>query len=238
MARRFLAFLFALAMLPWPVAGKEKQQPQGVPGLTWIRKVYLTGSKERAIKVGHTDLPYFTCLEPVERREDADAIVILSQSTYHMPTPDHSPSGIMTCHSTANSTSCMDTGSGMETRVTCNSNGSYCDVTTGYNLGAATLNLAGATTRALVERAESVAVLVDKSSNNALWQWDEGYDIYTDKTKGHGFYSGIWWGELNIAVGCGKPTINPHKHGWKPGQWPEPTPKPAKTSASLTTGRQ
>ena len=81
----------------------------------------------------------------------------------------------------------------METTVTCSRNGSFCDVSTGttWALGA---DLAGAATRALVERAWSVAVLVDKSSNSVLWQWNEGYDIYTDKTKGHGFYSSMWWG--------------------------------------------
>jgi hypothetical protein len=49
--------------------------------------------------------------------------------------------------------------------------------------------------------------------------FDEGRD---KGTKGAGFYSTIWWGELNTAVGCGKATVNPHKH-WKEGQWPEPT---------------
>ena len=226
MAKTISIFFLVLILAPVSALGKDKQQPKGVPGLTWIRRVYLTGSKERAIKVGHSDLPYFTCLEAVDRREDADAVVILSQSSYRLPPPDRTPSGILTCHSTANGASCMDTGSGMETTVTCSRNGTFCDVTTGYNIGAAALDLAGAATRALEERARSVAVLVDKTSDNVLWQWDEGYDIYTEKTKGHGFYSGMWWGELNIAVGCGKPTINPHKHGWKPGQWPEPTPKP------------
>ena len=224
MARRTVAFLFALAILTWPALSKDKQEPQGVPALTWVRKVYLTGSKERAIKTAH--LEWNTCLEAVDRREDADAVVILSQSSYRLPPPDRTPSGIMTCHSTTSGATCMDTGSGMETTVTCSRNGSFCDVSTGYNMGAAALDVAGAATRALVDRSRSVAVVVDKSSNDVLWQWDEGYDIYTDKTKGHGFYSGMWWGELNIAVGCGKPTINPHKHGWKPGQWPEPTPKP------------
>ena len=224
MAKTISIFFLVLILAPVSAIAKDKQQPEGVPGLTWIRRVYLTGSKERAIKTAHLD--WFTCLEAVDRREDADAVVILSQSSYRLPPPDRTPSGILTCHSTANRASCMDTGSGMETTVTCSRNGTFCDVTTGYNIGAAALDLAGAATRALEERARSVAVLVDKTSDNVLWQWDEGYDIYTEKTKGHGFYSGMWWGELNIAVGCGKPTINPHKHGWKPGQWPEPTPKP------------
>ena len=220
----FSVFLLGLILASVSTVAKDKQQPEGVPGLMWIRKVYLTGSKERAIKTAHLD--WFTCLEAVDRREDADAVVILSQSSYRLPPPDRTPSGIMTCHSTPNGASCMDTGSGMETTVTCSRNGTFCDVTTGYSIGAVALDLAGSATRALEERARSVAVLVDITSDNVLWQWDEGYDIYTEKTKGHGFYSGMWWGELNIAVGCGKPTINPHKHGWKPGQWPEPTPKP------------
>ena len=103
-------FFLVLILAPVSALGKDKQQPKGVPGLTWIRKVYLTGSKERAIKTAHLD--WNTCLEAVDRREDADAVVILSQSSYRLPPPDRTPSGIMTCHSTASGASCMDTGSG------------------------------------------------------------------------------------------------------------------------------
>jgi hypothetical protein len=49
--------------------------------ITWIRKVYLTGSKERAIKSGPRYLKRYTCLVPVSTPQEAQALVILDQST-------------------------------------------------------------------------------------------------------------------------------------------------------------
>ena len=187
MKELIIIFLMSLMLGPAKALCADKQQPPGIPSLTWIRKVYITGSKERAIKVAPSYLRENTCLEPVDRREDADAIVTLSQS--------RSPGG-------------TETGG-------------------------------------LLERSQSVAVLSDKSNNNVLWKWDEKYDT---APKGYGIQADMWWGALNIAVGCGKATLNPHKNGWKAGQWPAPTEPgvkvapPAQTSAvtiaSVTLAQQ
>ncbi|MHB8303838.1 MAG: hypothetical protein ACYDC6_13530 [Acidobacteriaceae bacterium] len=47
--------------------------------ITWIRKIYVTGSKERAIKTAPKYLKGFTCLTPVSTPEESDAIVVLDQ---------------------------------------------------------------------------------------------------------------------------------------------------------------
>ena len=47
--------------------------------ITWIRKIYVTGSKKRAMKTAPKYLKRFTCLEPVATPEESQAIVVLDQ---------------------------------------------------------------------------------------------------------------------------------------------------------------
>lgn len=53
--------------------------------LTYIRKLYLTGSKQRAISSGPKDLATHTCLEAVSNPAMADAVVVLDQSSAPLP---------------------------------------------------------------------------------------------------------------------------------------------------------
>lgn len=196
-----------------PVAGPSKR-----PALTSIRKVYLTGTKDRAIKTGIHDLGWHTCLQVVSDPSEADAIVVLEQSRHLMAPADRTPSGELTCTSSASGAACTDTGSGETVAINCNRDGTFCE-TSSYNAYAA-LDAAGAITRALVNRSLTRATMLDKSRTGILWLFDEGNR--EGETHGAGFYASLWWGELNTAVGCGKATMNPHK-AWKAGQWPDPT---------------
>lgn len=54
--------------------------PANTQNITWVRKLYLTGSKERAIKSAPRYLKRFTCLQPVKTPEEAQAVVLLTQS--------------------------------------------------------------------------------------------------------------------------------------------------------------
>lgn len=62
---------------PGAVAALAEAQP---PNLTLIRKVYLAGTKARAIRSGPRDLAQSTCLQAVKDPAGADAVVILEQS--------------------------------------------------------------------------------------------------------------------------------------------------------------
>jgi hypothetical protein len=194
-----------------------EQQPVKQPALTSIRKVYLTGTKERAIKSALHDLAWHTCLEAVTNPSEADAIMVLEQSRFIMGPPDRTPSGVLNCRSSVSGASCTDTGSGETVAIDCTRDGSSCQ-TSSYN-AYALLDAAGDLTRALVNRSLNRATLLDKSHSAVLWLFDEGNR--EGATKGAGFYAPLWWGQLNTAVGCGKATMNPHKK-WKKGQWPEP----------------
>jgi hypothetical protein len=195
-----------------------QQEPTKWPALTSIRKVYLTGTKERAIKTAVHDLAWHTCLEAVNDPSEADAIMVLEQSRFIMQAPEKSPSGILNCTSSVSGASCTDTGSGETVAINCNRTGTSCQTST-YD-AYAPLEAAGDLTRALVNRALTRSTLLNKSHTAVLWLFDEGNR--EGATKGVGFYSGQWWGQLNTAVGCGKPTMNPHRK-WKEGQWPAPT---------------
>lgn len=227
----FLSLLLTPTVMLAQLPDSSKPTPQTVPAppsvqtepvkrqpITWIRKVYLTGTKERAIKTGVDDLDWHTCLEAVTDPTKADATVVLEQSRFIMQAPDRSPSGILNCTSSASGASCTDTGSGETVAINCNRAGTFCQTST-YN-ALAPLHAAGDLTRAMVNRALTRATILDKSHTVVLWLFDEGDS--EGATKSAGFYSTQWWGQLNTAVGCGKATMNPHKK-WKAGQWPEPT---------------
>lgn len=59
--------------------------PVNPQNITWVRKLYLTGSKERAVKGGSKQLATYTCMEPVSDPAQADAIVVLEQSSDAIP---------------------------------------------------------------------------------------------------------------------------------------------------------
>jgi hypothetical protein len=65
-----------------PTSEAAPATPQSI---TWVRKLYLTGSKERAIKGGKKQLETFTCIETVGDPAEADAIVVLEQSSDAIP---------------------------------------------------------------------------------------------------------------------------------------------------------
>lgn len=64
------------------VAPVRRVNPQN---LTFIRKLYLTGTKEHAITSGARDLASHTCMEAVGSPAQADAIVVLEQSSDTIP---------------------------------------------------------------------------------------------------------------------------------------------------------
>ena len=59
--------------------------PVDAQNITWVRKVYLTGSKARAIQSGAKQLASSTCMEAVSDPLQADAIVVLEQSSDELP---------------------------------------------------------------------------------------------------------------------------------------------------------
>ncbi len=70
------------------IVGKSEVAPAtpvNPQNLTFIRKLYLTGSKEHAITSGARDLASHTCMEAVSNPAQADAIVVLEQSSDTIP---------------------------------------------------------------------------------------------------------------------------------------------------------
>ena len=66
-------------------AGASEAAPVDPQNLRYIRKLYLTGSKERAISSGTKDLATHTCMESVSDPALADAVVVLEQSADPIP---------------------------------------------------------------------------------------------------------------------------------------------------------
>jgi hypothetical protein len=201
----------------------KRHEPVSDPALTWIRKVYLTGTKKHAVTVGHRDLATFTCLRAVDDPSQADAIVMLDQSD----TPEldelfaqHSPSGIEQCKSSLTSLECHDTGSGEGIAVTCNQNGTYCESRTvdSYWLSHA----AGSVTDALVREGYSRATVMTPDRAKVLLAHDE----YVAQQKHPFSWQNNWWAVLNAAVGCGKACCMVRHKPRKPEDWPAPTSRP------------
>ena len=67
------------------VAGTSESAPINSQNITWVRKVYLTGSKEHAIQSGVKRLATYTCMQAVSDPAQADAIVVLEQSSDPIP---------------------------------------------------------------------------------------------------------------------------------------------------------
>ncbi len=66
-------------------AGTSESAPINSQNITWVRKIYLTGSKEHAIQSGAKRLATYTCMEAVSDPVQADAIVVLEQSSDPIP---------------------------------------------------------------------------------------------------------------------------------------------------------
>ena len=67
------------------VAGTSESAPINSQNITWVRKIYLTGSKEHAIQSGVKRLATYTCMQAVGDPAQADAIVVLEQSSDPIP---------------------------------------------------------------------------------------------------------------------------------------------------------
>lgn len=178
----------------------KKPEPPVSPELAAVRKVYLTGTKTHAIKWAKKRLSQFTCVEPVDTLNAADAILDLEPVNAPAPIESTTDStGIITCRARdgANTSeiSCSD-ASGVTERIRCQTkpNGdvvcrsSYFNPTVGQD---ALLNLANA----LGASAETHAYLLNKDSKKVLWDYDESQT---------GFSLTTWSKQLKKAVGCGK----------------------------------